>query len=490
MSLRLALDISRSSLAANSERTAVVSRNVAHVNSAGVSRKSANLVTTEFGGVRVANVTRATNEALVLSLQKSSSQSAFSSAVLDGVEQMRSIVGDTGDEQSISSLIGKLRDGLQTYAASPSNAALGISAVSAAQNVAHALNEGSATIQAVRGTADKGIADGVEQLRTLLSRFEELDADIVTGTALNREIADKLDQRDDFISQISELIGIRTITRQDNSMVIFASNGAMLFETSAREVSFDPQATYVAGLTGNQVFIDGVPLQASASGTGDGRISGLMHVRDQVAPTFQSQLDEVARGLVDSFAESDQNAVPTLPRQAGLFTYAGGPAIPPAGTLVNGIAATITVNSNVVTSAGGDVQRLRDGQISDPGNPAYLYNSSLGASYSDRLNELADNLSAPMAFDAATQLESSGSLLEYSAASVSWFEETRSATSESAEFFSASFARTQATLQSETGVNLDEEMTTLLDLEKSYQATSRLISVIDQLFDSLLAAAR
>ena len=148
------------------------------------------------------------------------------------------------------------------------------------------------------------------------------------------------------------------------------------------------------------------------------------------------------------------------------------------------------MNANVLPSAGGDVQRLRDGQISNPGNPAYLYNTGLAASYPDRLQELVDNLSQPMTFDASAALETSGSLLEFSASSVSWYEQTRSATSDSAEFLSASMARTQASLQSETGVNLDEEMTTLLDLEKSFQATSRLIAVIDQLFDSLLAAAR
>ena len=324
MSLKLALDISRSSLATNAERTAVVSRNVAHVNSADVTRKSANLVTTQFGGVRVANVTRATNEALLLALQSSSSQAEFSSAVLAGIEQLQSVVGNAADETSISSLIGKLRDDLQTYAAAPSNAALGISAINAAQNLAQSLNEGSTTIQTVREAADQGIANGVEQLNTLLARFAEVDGEIVNGTIANADITDQLDTRDNLVSQISELVGIRTITRQDNSMVIFAKNGATMFETRAREISFVPQHTYVAGLSGNQVLIDGVALQPSSNGTGDGRLAGLTHLRDQIAPTLQSQLDEIARGLVESFAESDQSAVPALPQQAGLFTYAGG----------------------------------------------------------------------------------------------------------------------------------------------------------------------
>ena len=72
----------------------------------------------------------------------------------------------------------------------------------------------------------------------------------------------------------------------------------------------------------------------------------------------------------------------------------------------------------------------------------------------------------------------------------SWFEQTRSATNDSAEFLSASIARTQASLQSETGVNLDEEMTLMLDIERSYQASARLMSSIDTMFEALFAATR
>ncbi len=52
------------------------------------------------------------------------------------------------------------------------------------------------------------------------------------------------------------------------------------------------------------------------------------------------------------------------------------------------------------------------------------------------------------------------------------------------------FERTSEALSNATGVNLDHEMTLLLDLERSYMATSRLISVIDEMFRALLAATR
>ncbi len=50
--------------------------------------------------------------------------------------------------------------------------------------------------------------------------------------------------------------------------------------------------------------------------------------------------------------------------------------------------------------------------------------------------------------------------------------------------------RTSAALSNETGVNIDEEMALLLDLEHSYQASARLISAVDDMLSTLLAAVQ
>ena len=60
-----------------------------------------------------------------------------------------------------------------------------------------------------------------------------------------------------------------------------------------------------------------------------GKLAGLATLRDNATVTYQSQLDEVARGLIEVFKESDQRAVPLLPDVPGLFTYPGAPAMLP-----------------------------------------------------------------------------------------------------------------------------------------------------------------
>ena len=64
MSLSAAFNIISSSFAANAAQTAVVSNNIANANTPGYSREIANVVTNSYGGADVASVTRVANAAL------------------------------------------------------------------------------------------------------------------------------------------------------------------------------------------------------------------------------------------------------------------------------------------------------------------------------------------------------------------------------------------------------------------------------------------
>ena len=65
MSLSTAFNVISSSFAANAAQTAVVSNNIANVNTPGYSREIANVVTNSYGGADVASITREANAALV-----------------------------------------------------------------------------------------------------------------------------------------------------------------------------------------------------------------------------------------------------------------------------------------------------------------------------------------------------------------------------------------------------------------------------------------
>jgi flagellar hook-associated protein 1 FlgK len=268
-------------------------------------------------------------------------------------------------------------------------------------------------------------------------------------------------------------------------MVIMTGDGTMLYETTPRTVSFQPLSGYAASVTGNAVFVDGVPLTGGSGGntTASGRIAGLLQLRDTVAPSMQRQLDEIARGLITAFAESDPNGV--LADATGLFTWPGGPAVPAAGTIVDGLAGSISINAAMDFTVGGNPVLLRDGGANGAG---YIWNTTGAASYSDLLIAFGDELNAPMAFDLAAGLGDSATIDNYSANAISWLESLRQQAWDASETKSALMARTTEALSNATGVNIDQEMSLLLDLEHSYEASARLLKAVDEMLANLLAA--
>ena len=271
-------------------------------------------------------------------------------------------------------------------------------------------------------------------------------------------------------------------------MVIMTKDGATLFETIPRTVTFQPQPAYGPGTVGNSVYIDGIPVAAGTGGNtnSSGKIAGLVQLRDSVAGAMQSQLDEVARGVISAFAETDGSGGP-LPARAGLFTWPGAPAIPAAGTLVDGLAGSITLNAAYNSSTGGDPNLLRDGGANGAG---YVHNSSGAASYTELLISYSQKLDQPISFDAAAAIGTMQSVSSFSTNSISWFEGVRKDASSAAEAKEALAARTEEALSNDTGVNVDMEMSLLLDLEHTYEASARLIKAVDDMLSSLLMAVR
>ncbi|MBL8581137.1 MAG: flagellar hook-associated protein FlgK [Rhizobiaceae bacterium] len=486
MSLSTALNIAQSALQSTSRQTSIVSRNVADAQNPDYSRRTAVVVSTA-PGARVVQIQRAASEVLFRQNLSALSSAAGQKALSSGLDRLDMSVNGVDNSNSAAAAIGKLQEAMQLYSATPSNRNLADNAVNAARDVVRTLNEGTQAIQSFRAQNDAEIANAVDDLNSLLSQFEDNNKQIQSGTRAGRDVSDALDRRDSLLKKIAEYVPISTFTRGDNDMVITTKDGTMLFETVPRSVTFTPTPAYAAGTTGNPVYIDGVPIVATpgAESTASGRIAGLVQLRDGVATTMQGQLDEVARGLISAFAESDASGGP-LPDAPGLFTWPGAPAMPAAGTLVNGLARSISVNPLMDSNAGGNPELLRDGGANGAG---YVANSA-GASYSELLIQYADRLETPIAFDPAAGIGNSASVSAYSSNSIGWLQGLRKDASNAVETTSALATRSAEALSNETGVNVDNELSLLLDLEHTYEASARLIKAVDDMLVALLAAVR
>ena len=487
MSLTSALSTAQTSLSNYATQTNVVSTNISNASNPDYSRRDA-ILTNSLIGAQGVSVQRAQDMALFVRSITDTSMSSAQETLLDGLTDLKNILGGNDYETSPAVLIATMRDTLATYAAKPGEATLAQTSIADAVAVANGLQSASEAVQAVRYEADTEIGQQVDTLNELLARFETNNNKVFSGTQTGKDVSAELDERESLLKQISSIIGVTQITRSGNDMALYTSDGVTLFETVARPVEFETSSGFSASLDGNQVFVDGVPLASGegATTTGRGSLQSLLQIRDDYAPEMQDHLDEIARALVVSFAETDQTAS-ALPDQAGLFTWSGGPAVPVGATIEAGIAATITVNPALLQSLGGDPELLRDGGIN---GASYVSNSTGADGYSTLLDSYVQALDTPMAFDSAAGLSTSTGLLDFAADSIGWLELNRSDAESSAVSREASLFRSVEALSNITGVSLDEEMSMLLELEQSYKASARLITAVDEMLTALLAVAR
>jgi flagellar hook-associated protein 1 FlgK len=488
MSLTAALGSARSSLMASGVQSSVISRNIAGASELGYSRKIAVLDNFPGNGVYVAAIQRAASAGLFTNVLTATSASNKQSVIYDGLQKIAaSTVDDPELDQSPTAQLNALKQALHQYATAPDNATLAQSAVTAAKDMAASLNQATRTVQTARENADADMAASVANINRLLAQFDTVNTAVVKGTTTGDDVTDYLDQRDAIISKLSQEIGVSVSIRPNGDAALYTDSGVVLYDKSARTVNFAPTNAYTAGTTGNAVYIDGVPVTGASSvmPLKSGKIAGLAELRDKATVTYQSQLDEIARGLIDAFREVDQSGA-ALPDVPGLFTYPGAPAMPAAATVSVGLAGTITVAASVDPASGGNPNLLRDGAIS--GNAAYTYNTTGTAGFSTRLQQLIDNMDAPQPFDAAAQGKPSGSVIDFASSSASWIENRRKTADDSAQYQNTLLDRSNTALSNVNGVNMDDEMSLMLQVERTYSASSKIISAVDDMLNTLLAA--
>ncbi|WP_262299140.1 flagellar hook-associated protein FlgK [Microvirga sesbaniae] len=486
MSLSVAYNTARSSLLASQSQMATVSRNITGASDPSYSRKIAMLVT-QGGAARVVTL-RASDAALLSKMLETTSDAATQKALLEGLEKLSQTVGDTELDESLAARIGALDSALKQYANAPDNSQYARAFVTAATNMASSLNQATSAVQAVRLEADGKIGDSVARINDLLAKFEKANQQVVSGSALGADVTDAMDTRDSLIAQLSEEIGVTVVPRAGNDIALYTDSGVPLFDKTARQVKFDQTNVYAPGTVGKAVSIDGI--QVTGPGAlmplNSGNLVGLVAVRDDVAVTYQRQLDELARGLIEAFAEKHQTdaSQPDLP---GVFTFPGASGVP-ASPATTGLAGLIRVTDEIdpAKSATGTFANIRDGGIN---GAAYRYNPDPdNAAFSGRLYGLVGEMSKERTFDKTLGLGETVSLREFAQGSASWVESSRQSADQSLDYRNTLLGHASEALSNATDVNEDDETALMLQLEKSYSASAKLISVIDQMIKTLLNA--
>ena len=325
MSLSSALGAAMSGLNVSQAGIDITSRNIANVDTPGYTRKIQQQTNALAGGegigVRREAAMRQIDAFLQQQLRTASAESAslnIKSSVLNRVDAM---FGTPNSNASIAGSIGELATMLQELANDPESDAARQSLLNEADNLAAKFNAMSDTIQSMRLEAERNIASSVESANALLQTIADVNKEIAQRQTGNLSVADLQDQRDTAINELSRLMDVKTVDRDDGAVTVFTSGGQLLLDRTPVQLRFDerskldPVSLYdtdparrgvgTISLVSGSTTID----LLAAGGIRSGAIAGYVALRDAALPQAQAQLDELAAQLALTLSEETVGSI-------------------------------------------------------------------------------------------------------------------------------------------------------------------------------------
>lgn len=470
MSITNAFATSRSGLMATATWAEVTSTNIANATTDGYATRNVQTTTSTLGDVAVTGVTRSVNATLTAMVRREYSAVGTQEAISSGLEIYGTVLGSTDDESGLGALLTEFQSSLVLLASDPSDSSRQRAVTSAAEAVADQLNTLSSTLESTQKTNQDTITAEVSEANAELDQLAKLNAAIQKETGDTERRATLLDQRDEVLDSLAGRMDIRVTTESDGQITLMTSGGTELLKgTEVATLAYDAEAgTLTAGA------IEITPRASGVRGFDEGRLAGLFELQNTTLPTFQNQLDEVARALIEGFTALDDTLDAGEP---GLFTDAG--AAYDAADLT-GLAGRISVNSAVLPEEGGSLWRLRDGIGADTVGTV--------AGEAGLINSYIDLLEGDMSFSAEAGLGETATLTDFVVALTTSQQTTLSSAESDLESLSASATTLETSRQNIQGVNLDNELIQLTAIQQAYAANSQVLTTLTAMIDALLEA--
>jgi flagellar hook-associated protein 1 FlgK len=279
----------------------------------------------------------------------------------------------------------------------------------------------------------------------------ELNVAIKRGTQSGLPVNELSDKRDGLVLELATAIGATSTPGDDGQVNVLVAGSTLVSGGSALGLkavgTIDPRAAAV----GNPGFVldpGGTPV--IVGGTAGGKVAALT----QTIPKYQAALDGVAQQLAKELnavhmAGYDKQGVAGEP----LLASDSGPLpVDLAAVTAANLTLRITDTAKVAAASVGP------GASSDGGNATAM----------SKLKELAE-----------------GTAVTYRKLIVSLGVEASVATS---DLKTQTVIRSQvdASRESVSGVNLDEEMANMLQFQHAYSAAARMITTVDEMLDVLI----
>ena len=353
--------ISVSALQAFQQAINVTSNNIANASTPGYDVESANLTeaipqsngaATVGAGVVVTGISRAFSQAAANQLNTSQSSLGQLNALQNYSSQIDNLFGTT---------VGGLSTSLQSFysafsnvANNPTSTASRQALLGQAQSVATSFQNASSELNSLNTDVNSRITADVQQINSIASSISTLNQQIVVGTAQdgNQPPNELMDQRDQLVSNLSQLVGVSTTTDPNGALNVFVGNGQpLVLQGQTTTLTTVPNQFNASQLEISTSTASGNVISSSIT---SGDLGGLLAARSQVINPALGQLGQIATALSQT-VNSQQSEGLDLNGNLGANIFSvGTPSATSSSKNTDAVTASVSVNANGLGALTGD----------------------------------------------------------------------------------------------------------------------------------------
>ncbi len=467
MGISAAFEIGKSGLKLFQVAAEVTSENIANVNTPGYSRQRVVLQTapptTHNGfplgtGVRVQTVERYYDSLLQKQLVNAGATSSYNSTKAEVLQQIEPVFNEIAQE-GIGAAITKFFNSWQDLSLNPTGQAERQAVLSRAQILTDQFHYVSRTLNDAIIQQEESVVPQVNEINRVVKDIALLNGNIKITELVSGNANEMRDQRDYLIRQLSEQMGVKFTENDDGTTDVYVTdaatgtdyylvNGSQFGSVNAVGVPAVVTVTDYQGTTSSALD----PTAATpfySSDTAGGQLWATLKMRDVTIPDYLTQVDALAFAIAGEVNTQHAAGFDIAGNPGGAF-FTGStaasigldPAIDFNAIAASGSAISTGDNSNAVALA----QLLNDATTMGTSTFSNYYNS----------------LVAQVGLDVQT----ANTVVKQDEA----------------------FMKQLTTLRdSQSGVSLDEELANLIQYQRSYQASAKLITTATEMMDVVLA---
>jgi flagellar hook-associated protein FlgK len=469
MSLFSALGSATAGLRSVQAQVKVVSDNVARADDPNRTRHTVSNVLDSSGFVMSAQYRREIDTAMRAQVQDLTARDGTTATQSAYMQKLGDLMRTTNGTPLLNQYANAFQTAWKTLEASPESDVAQYQLVQAADTFAREISRVSQGVEDLNREMGDDLNSSLDKVNGLLKDINAINNNIVSlqgyGSAAN-EVADK---RDGLIKELSSYIGVRTVERPDGRVAVFTPSGLALVDSDAAKLSVDGgninlvvgnQSTPVTGHIRDGKLAALISMRADGSATNPPTPASA-DPNSEVIRKLRSQLDEYAKmftghtkpGEPTSFRDAYDNATPTLPGEEDNQFFMGNDRF------------TIAVNDKLLKGE----TKVKASAVKD----VVTAMNATGRSFN------ADGLK----LDDATYSSMASNITG------TWMSAAKTV-KDTSDFNKEARQTLEERYHAATGVNIDEEIANLQQLQTSYAASARVMQVANSMFDALEAVIR